>query len=576
MMACCNAMADCMLESKDIEQALIWLIEVDVLNKSMFLTNPTPAFEWFSMNVDIEDHFVQCITAYVKLSQIYLELGNTGNAVHKIWSGTTNMEEIPARIDKTKLKRLIPDRKVTELTRLRHPDPQLSSKLTFANSELQIRGSWKKLSIRKTGGMGPRMGFASFVWNGFLYVAGGEKALDGPFYRDFWRLNLSSLGAWEPLPSYPPSQSTTGNFFSWSMAVCDDKAYLFNGRLSLDVFDLKSGAWSTVATRFKSRTGSSKWPYPKGKVTEYAMQIVDKTLYIFGGVHSEAALGCNLLLGLNLETLQWEHLSGTAEPVADFGCPGPRRYASSWVDRARGRLMIMFGEADRMGAKLAGKQNGGFRGHGYDDIWSWDTRERSWRRERIMGNAPCPRSEMASTWNEKLNHAVVFGGYSPTLPTVVEETDEAFSFSYYADTFIWDASASPPKWKQVLTHGFPTYRAQSQLFSDPLTGKTFLFGGFTNSEFVPSRKHCISRSFGDLWQLRIDQPGGYFEGVDLAEEARTAKAGPYRRCFTCGGAGSWKQCGAGSCNGRAFFCDPECFKEGWKEHKKRHGCQKKT
>lgn len=58
-----------------------------------------------------------------------------------------------------------------------------------------------------------------------------------------------------------------------------------------------------------------------------------------------------------------------------------------------------------------------------------------------------------------------------------------------------------------------------------------------------SRKGTVSRSFGDLWQLCIDQPGGFFEGVDLDEEARTAQAGPWQRCFTCGSAGPWKKCG---------------------------------
>ena len=52
----------------------------------------------------------------------------------------------------------------------------------------------------------------------------------------------------------------------------------------------------------------------------------------------------------------------------------------------------------------------------------------------------------------------------------------------------------------------------------------------------------MSRAFGDIWQLRLDMSGGYFEGIDIEEEARTAKAGPWRRCFNCGGAGYWKRC----------------------------------
>lgn len=143
---------------------------------------------------------------------------------------------------------------------------------------------------------------------------------------------------------------------------------------------------------------------------------------------------------------------------------------------------------------------------------------------------------------------IVFGGYNPSLPTSYVDEGMEFAFSYFADTFLFDPSASAssvsgPKWKQVLTKGFPTYRAQMQLVSDPATGKIFLFGGYTNSQFVPNKKHPIARSFGDLWQLKIDIPGGCFEGVDLEEEARTARAGPWQRCYTCGSAGPWKKCG---------------------------------
>lgn len=83
----------------------------------------------------------------------------------------------------------------------------------------------------------------------------------------------------------------------------------------------------------------------------------------------------------------------------------------------------------------------------------------------------------------------------------------------------------------------------------------------------------VSKPFGDLWELRLDVPGGHFDAVDLEEEIRTAKAGPYQRCFACGNAGPWRKCG-GSCRGRVFFCGSECLKDGWKEHKTMHGCRK--
>lgn len=54
---------------------------------------------------------------------------------------------------------------------------------------------------------------------------------------------------------------------------------------------------------------------------------------------------------------------------------------------------------------------------------------------------------------------------------------------------------------------------------------------------IPTCLDSISRSYGDLWHLRLDLPGGHFEGVDVGEEARTGTLGPWRRCFGCGGVG---------------------------------------
>lgn len=145
-----------------------------------------------------------------------------------------------------------------------------------------------------------------------------------------------------------------------------------------------------------------------------------------------------------------------------------------------------------------------------------------------------------------LDKVITFGGYSPRVPTYVPELNlnQVFNFSYYADTFMLDSDdPSVSSWKQVVTRGFPIYRAQGQLFVDETTGKTYMFSGYTNSEYVPGKKHLDSRSFPDLWQLKLHMPGGCFEDVDVDDEAKTARAGPYQRCFACGSAGLWKKCG---------------------------------
>ncbi|KAI0041879.1 hypothetical protein FA95DRAFT_1564929 [Auriscalpium vulgare] len=403
------------------------------------------------------------------------------------------------------------------------------------------------------------------------------KGALGPYYHDFQCIDLNELDAWRALPQ-PPRRPRADSIAAWQMRLDDatDRAYLFSGKRELQYFDLKEEKWGKIATKWSG--GDPKyWPYPSSELSEYSMAIVRGKLYIFGGTYYTNTIGNNLLIELDLETFLWRTLSGTTGPlVPDVTTPGPRRHAALWVDGKGERLWLLYGEADRAGAQDRGQPNGAKIGFGFDDCWSWDIAAESWRRERIAGNPPSPRSELACTYNTKLDKAFVFGGYCPNVPTVFPDQG-LFQFTYYADTFMLDpapANGSPPRWKQVLTRGFPTYRALSHLVSDPESGKVFLFGGYTNSDFVPNRKHPISRSFGDLWQLKLDVPGGFFEGVDIEEEARTAKAGPWKRCFSCGNAGQWKKC-AGKCGGRAFFCNKQCQIDGWKEHKAMHNCSKK-
>lgn len=139
----------------------------------------------------------------------------------------------------------------------------------------------------------------------------------------------------------------------------------------------------------------------------------------------------------------------------------------------------------------------------------------------------------------------MFGGYSPALPFFVESSTTSFGFNYFSDTFVLDHSApgGAPRWKQVITGNFPTYRAQSQLMTDPATGRMYLFGGYTNTDWVPAGKHDLTRSFGDVWQLRVDVPGGLFEDVDWEDERRAAQLGPWMACYVCGSVGVWKKCG---------------------------------
>ncbi|CAA7271088.1 unnamed protein product [Cyclocybe aegerita] len=310
----------------------------------------------------------------------------------------------------------------------------------------------------------------------------------------------------------------------------------------------------------------------------------------------------------------------TAGEKADYTCPGPRKTPSSWVDGKGERFYLIGGEMDRSGGQDMNERHAADCGYAYEDLWSFDLKEEKWRNERLVGNVPCPRSEAACVYNPKLDKAIVFGGYNPAFGTQFENnffpfayfadtfmfcpnesrkwsvpppsepasnskifsnpktamstaqsrpsTTGIFSTPVTPTSILAPSSAHPEstaklskvtngKWKHVLTRGFPTYRAQSLLLVDPATGKTYLFGGYVNTDWVPSGRPGSSRTFCDLWELRVDvrridgqgeEEEGWLEAMGEEErervlESRTARVGPWQRCFACGSAGRWKKCG---------------------------------
>ncbi|KAI0039600.1 hypothetical protein FA95DRAFT_1591490 [Auriscalpium vulgare] len=579
MLGLCDNIAECLLGSNKVEEALSWLEESNTIFKNNHF-RATPVFEWYSCALDQKDFFLSRTSALTRASNVFISLGNTSAAVGHIWSAHCSLDMLPPSVVPYRrvLEGIVPRIDADDRMKFRHPDPKINAKLRVTVPELQVLGSWQKVELPKDAQrISTRISFCSFVWGGRFYVAGGQKGIDGPFYRDLQYIDIKKMDTWVTLPA-PPARGD-GQMLNWKMCVDEEtnKAYLYTGRLVLDVFDLQSQTWSELTTTWAS-PDRTLWPFSRSEHFEYSMILVQGTLYVFGGTLRHCVLGCDLLMALDLKTRRWHKLSGDpASPTPDPLSPGPRRNAAMWVDGQKKKIWIMFGEADRQSARQSHQANGAQLGYGYDDCWTWDIAGKFWQRERVAGNPPCARSEMGNTFNTKLNMAVVFGGYSPNQPTWYPAGNTFFPFTYHGDTFIYDATpadGTAPKWKLVISKGFPTYRAQAALFSDPDTGKTFLFGGYTNSDFVPSKKHVFTRSFNDLWQLKLDVPGGYFEGVDVEEEARTAKAGPWQRCFNCGNAGPWKKCG-GSCGGRAFFCENQCLKEGWKEHKTMHTCARK-
>lgn len=242
---------------------------------------------------------------------------------------------------------------------------------------------------------------------GHLYIAGGQKKspdlikqnFEECYLRDLWYIDLDKLDEWKQLPSYPIPFASMPLFFGLSMSVHADKAYLFNGKPQVDFFDLRTRQWGCIQTSFQredGRPGSVPWPYPGKNLTDYAMQMVDGRMYIFGGWHGTASLGCNLFVVLDIETCKWTKLSGTVEPKPDYSCPGPRKWPTTWVKDDK--IHLMYGVADRQGAKMHKQPHAADDAFCYSDYWTWNLTDNKWRREIIYGNPPCPRAEAGCTY----------------------------------------------------------------------------------------------------------------------------------------------------------------------------------
>lgn len=536
--------------------------------------------DWKHTNLLIEEYYLNQQKYHLRLSQSFLSLLNTSCAVHHSWAVASISGSIASATKPPRIVKMLDDANVMKFAEYRHPDIKLPGRLKISYPSLQYRGKWDRMVVKVGARPQPRLGMATWIWGGGIYVAGGQSAIQDRL-RDMWVLKLSddpSARKWRRLPDIPPRAEGGPPEFCTAgllMKVWNDVAYLFFGDKNVLAFDLAGESWKK-----KSATFSGKWPYVRNDLSEYAMEIHRGKMYIFGGQDGRMQLGCNLFMSLDLTTFTWEWLSGTSEPVATHDCPMLRVHPETFLLPSESKLFVMYGNANRMGEGLSRNPtttHGADSDYTYEDIWAYHIPTRKWTREKLRGNYPSPRTEFSTVYNPHLDRTLAFGGYCGTTNTYFPDRGLNFTFAYYADTFLWNPHDR--KWAQVLTRGFPTYRAQARLLVDPdAGGKTYLFGGYTNSDFVPSQ-HVVSRAFNDVWELKIDFEDGKGGIVDRErelgeEEERTAVMGPWGTCYCCGAVGQWRMCG-GRCGGVVRYCSNECGREAWGEHKRVHGCRVK-
>ena len=180
------------------------------------------------------------------------------------------------------------------------------------------------------------------------------------------------------------------------MEACQykNRVYVYTGSKNICVFDFASQTWSLAKTK-----GTYKYPQ-NDMITDFSGCVVAKgKMYIFGGQYDISPVGCNLLHALDLKTMEWECLSG--DVVADrasWDVPGPRRYNTMWASKDEETIFIMFGDASRPNAKQKKHKFQADDAQEYADLWSFNIARRTWKKELITGNFPCPRTEMAAAY----------------------------------------------------------------------------------------------------------------------------------------------------------------------------------
>ena len=374
------------------------------------------------MNLGTSQYYLQKVTCFNTLADAYLKLGNTGAGVYYRFQAQTLFVDMQEEFKTPELERLYKATRegVTAISHYRHPEPSLVAKIEVLDKKSHLLGSWKKVELKHPGGVTNRMGSAVFVhkgaflsanslrsgvdvFKGYLYTVGGQKFTEGPYYPELWRINLSKADKWEQLPTCHIEEPRLHNetVTGYKIAVGpDDKAYYFIGSPFVLYYDLKRRKWGSIPTRFKYDNEVEHWPFwPFCQLQDYTMTCVKDKIYIFGGHHQDAQLGCDLFLELNLSTRMWRRLSGSIEPKkASFLTPGPRINACSWVSKNQDKIFLMYGDACRLSAMLAKQEHGALTSHAYDDLWSWDIKKEKWTREKFVGNKPSPRTEMAAVY----------------------------------------------------------------------------------------------------------------------------------------------------------------------------------
>ncbi len=174
------------------------------------------------------------------------------------------------------------------------------------------------------------------------------------------------------------------------------------------------------------------------------------------------------------QTFGWKRLSTTTAPSV-------RMYSAMAYDPVSQRL-VLFG--------------GGGVNQNLNDTWTFDGT--TWT-QMVTPVAPPARNGASMAYDRMSHTMVMFGGFDGN--------------QYLGDTWVWDGATST--WTQTQMSSPPPEATGAMLFTDPISGKAMMFGGYNASKVIPVYNTTWSWT-GTSWKKLYPSTQPYPRGWGIA------------------------------------------------------------
>eukprot|EP00796_Vickermania_ingenoplastis_P007378 gene7378-5193_t len=232
--------------------------------------------------------------------------------------------------------------------------------------------------------------------------------------------------------------------FGHTAVLYKRKMFVFGGRTEggqylNDVlcYDLDTKVWTSYGppSHLTGTTREPSWPHPR---CGHAAAVVEDRMYVLGG---ELRQGVCLrdMWSFHFPSTTWR-LESTAVPIPRKGHTMHYLRSVDTAKRADDSMLVVFGGADEDG-KL------------YNDVCLYGLTEHKWKRMRIQGDIPCPRSFHVSQLIEHTAQLIVFGGRAatPQPPCTYGPSTQSPPTPFLNDLFILDITTGV--WEKKTPRG---------------------------------------------------------------------------------------------------------------------------